>query len=316
MSDQVTELRIGELARRAGLSVRTIRFYSDAGIVPELRRTDTGYRLYGSEAVARLRLIRTLRELGVGLDTIRAVLAGELTVREVAERHATALEAQIRSLWLQLGVLRAIAARPDDPEVLEQMHELATLTAQERRRIIDEFIEEVFAGLPADAGVRARMEAAPPDLPEDPSPEQIDAWVELAQLVADPEFRARTREMALYAAAEPDAGAAGVSAQSAQAVETHAGAALAERIDPASRAGGEVLEGILEVVGEPASRERLAERLATFTDRRVGRYWSLLGVINGWPPVPDATPAWEWFADALRAHRDGHGVSRASGRRD
>jgi len=53
-------LSIGELAARTGLPVRTIRFYSDAGVVTPADRTDAGYRLYGPDAPARLALVRTL----------------------------------------------------------------------------------------------------------------------------------------------------------------------------------------------------------------------------------------------------------------
>ena len=52
---------IGDLSRRSGLSVRTIRFYSDVGVVPASARSASGYRLYDVEAVARLDLVRTLR---------------------------------------------------------------------------------------------------------------------------------------------------------------------------------------------------------------------------------------------------------------
>lgn len=45
---------IGELARRTGLTVKTIRFYSDRGIVPPAGRSPAGYRLYGSDADGRL----------------------------------------------------------------------------------------------------------------------------------------------------------------------------------------------------------------------------------------------------------------------
>ncbi len=183
------------------------------------------------------------------------------------------------------------------------MHKLATLTAEERRRIIGEFVEEVFAGLPDDGGVRARMEAAPPDLPEDPSAEQVDAWVELAGLVSDPGFRERVRGMAERGAAEPAReDSFGRSPAAAKAIGEHAGAAAAASVDPGSPAGREVLERVLSATGEPADRNALAEQLEAFTDRRVGRYWQLLGIINGWPPVPDVVPAWEWLAKALRAH--------------
>jgi hypothetical protein len=56
---------IGDLSRRSGLSVRTIRFSSDVGVVPASARSASGYRLYDVEAVARLDLVRTLAKLGL-----------------------------------------------------------------------------------------------------------------------------------------------------------------------------------------------------------------------------------------------------------
>jgi len=56
------ELSIGELAHLTGLPVKTIRYYSDIGLVPEARRTDAGYRRYDDAGLARLELVRTLRD--------------------------------------------------------------------------------------------------------------------------------------------------------------------------------------------------------------------------------------------------------------
>jgi DNA-binding transcriptional MerR regulator len=67
---------IGDLARRTGLTVKAIRFYSDRGIVLPTDRSPAGYRLYDIDAVARLDLVRTLRELGLDLPTIRKVVPG------------------------------------------------------------------------------------------------------------------------------------------------------------------------------------------------------------------------------------------------
>jgi len=64
-------LSIGELARRTGLTVKTVRFYADRGIVPPADRSPAGYRRYHPDAVARLELVRTLRDLGLDLGTIR-----------------------------------------------------------------------------------------------------------------------------------------------------------------------------------------------------------------------------------------------------
>jgi DNA-binding transcriptional MerR regulator len=73
-------LTIGRLAELTGVPVRTIRFYSDTAVdgsvLPEpAGRTAASYRLYPIEAAARLELIRTLRDLGVGLPTVARVLA-------------------------------------------------------------------------------------------------------------------------------------------------------------------------------------------------------------------------------------------------
>jgi hypothetical protein len=49
----------------------------------------------------------------------------------------------------------------------------------------------------------------------------------------------------------------------------------------------------------------LADRFEQGADPRAERYWQLLAVINGWPPVPTTMPAWRWTIDALRAPRAG-----------
>lgn len=72
--DDGTLYTIGDLARRTGLTVKAIRFYSDRGIVPPTDRNPAGYRLYDIDAVARLDLVRTLRDLGLDLPTIRKVV--------------------------------------------------------------------------------------------------------------------------------------------------------------------------------------------------------------------------------------------------
>jgi DNA-binding transcriptional MerR regulator len=312
MQDDGTRYSIGELARRTGLSVRTIRFYSDSGLVPPAGRTEAGYRVYDGEALARLELVRTLRELGVDLATVRRVLARELRVPDVAAAHAAALDAQIRTLRLRRAVLRVIAARGSDPEEMRHMHRLAHLSDEERRRIVDDFLDEVFDGLDIDPDFAARMRAGRPELPDDPTPEQVDAWIELAELVRDEDFRRRIRGMSQRHAADRAAGTqqAGDPAafqRVAALVAEKAGAALAAGIDPASDAARPIADELAgafaaaEGQAEPGSRAALADRLASGTDARAERYWQLLAVINGRPPVPTTVPAWEWLIAALRA---------------
>jgi len=295
-------LTIGELARRTGVPVRTIRFWSDLGILPPAGRTAAGYRLYDAEAPARIGLVRTLRELGIDLATVQRILARQATIAEVARAHAAALDAEIRVLRLRRAVLRLVAERGGTTEELRLMHELARLSAEERQRIIDDFVGEVFAGIDPEApGARiAQAMRRLPDLPEDPAPEQVDAWVELARLVADPGCRRRVREMALAGAAGGGEGGPGLDPQ---AVLEQAGAALAEGVAPDSARAREIVDRLTGPGLTPDDRARLADRIETFTDRRVERYWRLLGVLSGAPPFPSAVPAYEWLIAALRAPR-------------
>lgn len=295
-------MTIGQLARRTGVSVRRLRFYADEGILPETGRTESGYRVFGPETVAKARLVRTLRELGVGLDDVRRVLAAETSLAEIAAAHAHALDTQIRTLRLQRAVLLAVA-RSTDPEELERMTDLTKLTAEERRRILDDYLDAVFADHPSPVADRLRQGA--PELPPDPTADQIAAWVELAELLRDPDYIQTSRRMAQQAsldAAEPDGGH-----EVAAAVTERAGSAVRASVDPASAEALGVIEQIEALTpGGGADRKQLAERIETFTDRRVFRYWTLVGIINDWPgggPVPDgAIDAWEWYARALRAH--------------
>jgi DNA-binding transcriptional MerR regulator len=298
----IVPMMIGQLAAKTGLSVRTLRFYADAGVLPVAGRTDSGYRRFGHDAVARARLVRTLRELGVGLDDIKRVLSAEASLIDVAAEHARALEAQIAVLHLQRAVLRAFVAS-NDPEELERMADLTNLTTEERRHIVDGYLDAVFGD---DTGVVAdKMRMGIPELPEEPTPEQVAAWVELAQLLRDPDFVAVSRRMAERARADgPDADVAWMEV--AEAVGELAGPASRAGVDPRSSEGRTIVER-LEVLGAtpPEDRCRTAERIEAFTDGRVGRYWTLVGIVNGWAPSQppaDIVDAWEWYARALRAH--------------
>lgn len=336
MDDQSGCYTIGELSKLTGLAVGTIRFYSDEGVVPEAGRTPAGYRSYRRDAVDRLGLVRTLRDLGIDLATIRRVLEREVTMAGAAEAHAAALDLQIRTLRMRRSVLRAVAAREAAPrghdgpahrglthttmeiEEVELMNKLTQLSDAERRRMVDEFLDDLFGGLDVDPGFEQRMRSAMPDLPPDPSTEQVEAWVELAELIGQPEFRRRARQMAQRASAEragagdgPPAGDAGPNAgDMANLVATKAGDALAAGMDPASADAEAVVAELVAPYAQargtadgPELRRWILETIDTFADRRVERYWQLLGLINGWPPIPSVVPAWEWFAAALRAER-------------
>jgi DNA-binding transcriptional MerR regulator len=86
-------MKVGELARRTGLSVRTLHHYDEIGLLSPARRTPSGHRLYGPADVRRLQHIVSLRHLGLPLNEIRASL----------ERPALSLERVIRLQIVRIG---------------------------------------------------------------------------------------------------------------------------------------------------------------------------------------------------------------------
>jgi DNA-binding transcriptional MerR regulator len=309
MDDDGALFTIGRLSRRTGLAVRTIRYWSDIGAVPPAGRSGSGHRLYDATCVARLELVATLRELGVGLADVRRVLEHKTTVAEVAAVHVEALDAQLAALRLRRAVLATVAKRRPGIEEMTLMNKLAKLSAQERKQIIDDFVAEVFHGLDPDPGLAAHLRKATPELPDDPTGEQVDAWVELAGLVQDPSFRRRIRAMAEYGAqatAERESpestGPDTRTADFVSRVMEHAGAARQQGVGPESAEGAEVLDRILAGTPDDRRRPELLARLEAGTDARAERYWQLMGIINGWPPFPAHVPVFEWLIAALRAH--------------
>jgi DNA-binding transcriptional MerR regulator len=353
---------IGELAELTGLSVKTIRFYSDRGVVPPSDRTPRGYRRYDASALARLELVRTLRDLGLDLTTIQHVLASEVSLTDVLVTHASALDTQLRVLRTRRAVVRAAIARsaadnreaPADrgPADLESLHRLARLTESERQSLINNFLTAVFneppptdrsgdssdpspadgdsSGLsPADrsgdsgrpganggaSGVSPRLAAVRrtmnPELPDDPTSEQLDAWLELAALTQDPEFRDLLHQLAL----------AQVGTQPEQApprpdptaiLRDQLAPALAAGLDPTSDEAAHLIQTLnLQATNlEPTAPQATGlqhsgpielAHLERAADPRRDRYFELLAVINDWPRPSASGPAVRWFLAARQA---------------
>ncbi|MFJ8209042.1 MerR family transcriptional regulator [Streptomyces sp. NPDC096033] len=299
---------IGELARRTGLTVKAIRFYSDKGIVPPTGRSPAGYRLYGPQALARLGLVRTLRELGLDLATIRKVLDREASLPEVADAHADALDVQILSLRLRQAVLRTVALRGTTPLEMDLMHRLATLSQDEQHRLVAEFVDAVFADGEPNPEFASLMRSVMPELPDNPTPEQVGAGVELAELCRSTEFRSVLRHVAVDQAQEPSPEAVGD-------LHDDLNRTMRERIEEATAigvlpAGGSAVP-LADVLGslyghafrcasDGDLRRWLLARLHLTADPHVERYWQLLATVNGWPPSPTLAPVYRWFTTALQ----------------
>jgi len=302
-------LAIGRLAELTGLPVKTIRFYSDAGLLPPSGRTEAGHRRYSATDVARLQLVRTLRDLDVDLAAIRQILAGQRGLDELLAAHITALEARDQALHRQLAVVRAAAASPT-AATLRRIQSLSRLEAAERGRLLDRFWDRVTGGLPGGAAVDHLRAAGTPELPADPTPEQLDAWLELAELVADEDFQRTTRANAVWGAEvvggrfDPEDWARRIAGALALAGELRAGGV--EPADPrAAAAVAPMARSFAAVLGRrdsPAFRRWLINQLDAHTDPRAERYWELVATIQGRPDGEFATRTADhaWLIAALR----------------
>lgn len=107
---------IGELSKRTGVKVPTIRFYEQIGLLPSPPRTEGNQRRYGKTEVDRLNFIRHARELGFEVEDIRALLAMSAEPQascheadSIARKHLGEIDRRIRSLQaLQTEMTRMI----------------------------------------------------------------------------------------------------------------------------------------------------------------------------------------------------------------
>ena len=117
-------ISIGELSRRTGVNIETIRYYERINMMPHPPRTASGRRVYGEVETRTLSFIRRSRELGFTLDEIRALLAlsaeqGQevcADVRHLAANHLRDVRAKIADLRAMERILADAVRRCDEGE--------------------------------------------------------------------------------------------------------------------------------------------------------------------------------------------------------
>ncbi|MFQ5514866.1 MAG: heavy metal-responsive transcriptional regulator [Myxococcota bacterium] len=111
----IERLRIGEVARRTGVSVETVRYYEREGLLDPPARRPSGYRIYTQEAVRRIRFVKRAQQLGFPLRGIRELLALRRNpegragdVKSAAALLVTEIEGRIRKLTRMRDSVQAL----------------------------------------------------------------------------------------------------------------------------------------------------------------------------------------------------------------
>jgi DNA-binding transcriptional MerR regulator len=192
-------LKVGALAKRAGLTVRTLHHYDEIGLVSPSGRTRSGHRMYGDADVERLQRVLSLRQLGLSLEQIRELLeAPGWTLEEVLEEHVKHVRERIRvetALYERLeGITKLLRStgRASVESLLELMEMMMNAEShftpdqldylkQRREQLGDERIRAVENEWPDLIGrVKAAMESG-----VDPANDEVKAmarrWRELVQ---------------------------------------------------------------------------------------------------------------------------------------
>lgn len=148
-------LKIGELAKRTGLTVRTLHHYDDIGLLSPSARTDAGYRLYYRADIARLHQVQALRRFGMSLADIGIFLASPgASLSAVVDQQIGALERQLAQTALlrdQLAALQRQLIAGEEPDLAGWLTTLELMTMYDKY-----FSKDELAGLPLLTGDAAR----------------------------------------------------------------------------------------------------------------------------------------------------------------
>jgi MerR family transcriptional regulator, thiopeptide resistance regulator len=163
-------LRVGELARAASVTVRTLHHYDSLGLLVPSARTQAGHRLYSPDDVQRLYRLLALREVGLPLEEIGPLLDAGDGVADTVRRHLDRVEQQLGGLErLRLRLTRLLAALDGDgastdqfldameamtmfekyytPEQLEQLEQRRAEFGGERIKQVEQEWSDLYARL-------------------------------------------------------------------------------------------------------------------------------------------------------------------------
>lgn len=294
---------IGEVAKLSGIPIRRVRFYADQGLLPKVDRTESGYRLFDQADLTRLELIRTLRNAGIGLPPIRAVLSQERSIGQVLSLQLAEIESQIEAQRRVAAAIRA-ALRSNDPTIndLRRISEMTAISNAERVDVLQRFLDRVVSGATIDATWKEWMlEMSRSELPDNPTDEQIDAWIELSALLAEPSFIDKMRRNAEDSVIRLKGD---VLQETWRAVLAKSKDAMSRNVAPGSVEGqslaGDYLEGWARAQGTDLNEENARRMGRKILEHKpnMQRYWELIHILKG-AQLPEADEVFVWLDQAV-----------------
>lgn len=309
--EKVGLFTIGELARRSGVPIKTIRHYSDVGALPPSGVTEAGYRLYSEADRSRLELIRTLRAADFDLPTVRRLVEEGDDPSEALRLQMRAVEMQLRTLRRRRALLESALGGGEDAALSypDRARALGLLDAREREAFLGENMERMLEGIPVAPDVRAWFwRQAVSGMPEELTEEQLEAWIELAKLASDEGFIEKVREQTrpFWEAGEERPGLA----ESREVMEDalrEAATALEEGRPPTGEREQRVIRGWIEAnartMGRAADQDfarwMLVHHEQTY-DPRMERYWRLISTLKRLEFDSTRAEAYGWLIEGLR----------------
>jgi hypothetical protein len=184
------------------------------------------------------------------------------------------------------------------------------LSNEERKAVIEQFYQRVWDGIAVDRQwMREMAEASTPKLPDEPTPEQIDAWIELSELVSDPTFIENMRARA--ADVWNDGFDAAAYKRASDAAIRAAREALDRGVAPTAAEAAPIVHGFVADLAAASGKAADAAFVASMREKheryeaqdpRGSRYWELVAIMNGQPAMKGAFEEWGWIVKALKHH--------------
>ncbi|WP_159052624.1 MerR family transcriptional regulator [Streptomyces bungoensis] len=284
---------MGDLAAAAGVSVKTVRFYTERGVLTETGRSSGGHRRYGQDALDRLRLVKSLRTLGLGLPAASAAAVDGAAARDVLADHLGDVEQQLEDLRWRRAALQALDEVSDDDALALVLPLLGSVAVRPDPEELGVFWRRIMpARFPRHVS-DALAQAAVPELPHDPSPRQALAYARLHHLATDRSAAAAIRahlNPAPQAAASPDPERVARFYEALARAHALATCALTVGESGADTPALDTFVGAYARYAEtrdtPAFRRSLAVRLRRERHPDLVRYWTLTAQLAPTPTSP------------------------------